>query len=56
MMNYLKTNIFTNIPFSSTPCVQVSDVIRPTADWGPGDKQARKMYQANKAARQKGKL
>ena len=55
MKNHPKTNAFTN----TNPLIslfQVSDVIRPTADWGPGDKQARKMYQANKAARQKGKM
>ena len=34
---------------------QVSDVVRPTPDWGPGDKQARKMYLANKAASDKSK-
>jgi solute carrier family 6 amino acid transporter-like protein 5/7/9/14 len=48
--------LFMTLYYLCAPSKRVSDVVRPTADWGPGDKQARKMYQANKAARHKGHL
>jgi len=46
--------LFMTLYYLCAPSKRVSDVVRPTPEWGPGDKQARKMYQANKAARQKG--
>jgi len=48
--------LFMTLYYLCAPSKRVSDVVRPTPEWGPGDKQARKMYQANKAARQKGHL
>jgi len=48
--------LFKTLYYLCAPSLKVADVIRPAPDWGPGDKQARKMYQANKAARQKGHL
>jgi len=48
--------LFMTLYYLCAPSKKVADVIRPTPEWGPGDKQARKMYQANKAARHKGHL
>jgi len=48
--------LFKTLYYLCAPSLKVSNVIRPAPDWGPGDKQARKMYQANKAARHKGHL
>jgi len=48
--------LFMTLYYLCAPSKRVADVIRPTPEWGPGDKQARKMYQANKAARHKGHL
>jgi len=48
--------LFMTLYYLCAPSKRVSDVVRPTPEWGPGDKQARKMYQANKAARHKGHL
>lgn len=37
------------------PSKSLADVIRPTKDWGPGNKEAFKMYQAHRAARNRKK-
>jgi len=48
--------IIMTLYYLCAPSKNIRDVVRPTPEWGPGNKQAFKMYQAHKAAtgRQKG--
>lgn len=39
-----------SIYYLCAPSKKIRDVVRPTPEWGPGDRQARKMYQAARAA------
>jgi len=43
--------IIYTIYYLCAPSKKLRDVVRPTPEWGPGDKQARKMYQAAISAR-----
>lgn len=48
--------LITTLYYLCAPSKRIGDVVRPTRDWGPGNRDAAKMYQAHKAAtgRQKG--
>jgi len=39
------------IYYLCAPSKKLRDVVRPTPEWGPGDRQARKMYQAQQSMR-----
>jgi len=48
--------LFMCLYYLCAPSKKLADVIRPTPDWGPGDKHERKKYQQHKAGRHKGHL
>jgi len=48
--------VFTCLHYVCWPSKRAADMWRPTADWGPGDRQQRKLWQAERAQQIKGQL